>query len=177
MATCTVPFLVDLEPLIHAVFGEPYVQPVLGSYRCDLTLDFIGSGNVQIAAEFLLSHFKTRGQGGLAIVDQVDLLPHIDKSILAVQPVGDISGLAVHHPSHVGDSVEHRIGSPVGSTLDRGRLLPECCCTLAARSLFMVEKAAQLAGRRDVSCFGLFCNPLAVSLRSACRTLFLKLLP
>src|SRR5206468_5194838 len=77
----------------------------------DLTLDFIGSGNLQIAAEFLLSHFKTRGQGDLAIVDQVDLLPHIDKSIFAVQPVGDISGLAVHHPSHVGDSVEHRIAS------------------------------------------------------------------
>src|SRR5437899_7199139 len=124
IATRTVPFLVDLEPLIHAVFGEPYVQPVLGRYRCDLTLHFIGSGNVQIAAEFLLSNFKTRGKGGLAIVDQVDLLPHIDKSILAVQFVGDISGLAVHHPSHVSNSVEHRIGSLVASTPDGGRLLP-----------------------------------------------------
>src|SRR6266581_9451027 len=123
MATRTVPFLVDLEPLIHTVFGEPNVQAVLGSCGYNLTLDFIGSGNVQIAAEFLLSHFKTRGQGGLAIVDQVDLLPHIDKSIPAVQPVGDISGLAVHHPSHVGDSVENRIVPLAGSTLDRGRLL------------------------------------------------------
>ena len=52
MATRTVPFLVDLEPLIHAVFAEPYVQPVLGSCGYDLTLDFIGSGNVQIGAEF-----------------------------------------------------------------------------------------------------------------------------
>jgi len=131
-------------------------SPCFGSCGYDLTLDFIGSGNVQIAAEFLLSHFKTRGQGDLAIVDQVDLLPHIDKSIFAVQPVGDISGLAVHHPSHVGDSVEHRIASLVRSTRDAGRLLPKSRCTLMLRSFFAIEKATQLASCGDVSCFGLF---------------------
>ncbi len=61
IATPAVSFLVDLEPGIHALLRKSDAQSVFGRCSCHLTLQLIGSCDVQIAAEFLLSHFEARG--------------------------------------------------------------------------------------------------------------------